>query len=190
MRLVVGLGNPGKKYQNNRHNVGSSFLDFYIKKLGYRFKRKIKFDYFTLDNVIFIKPKTYMNRSGDAVSSILTKYKIAEILVLSDDIYLPLGEVRIRKKGSPGGHNGLRSISESLGSNDFSRLRIGVGAPEAEALSQYVLDNFSKKEEKILKFVFDLLNDLLESYHHGDLDQMINEYSVLKKSYSKKILDS
>ncbi|MCK4500634.1 aminoacyl-tRNA hydrolase, partial [Candidatus Babeliales bacterium] len=183
MRLVVGLGNPGKKYKSNRHNVGFAFLDSYLKKLDLKFKRRTKYDYLISDDVIFIKPKTYMNRSGNAVISVLTKYRIDEILIITDDIHLPLGEVRIKKKGGNGGHNGLKSIADTLGSTEFGRIRIGVGSPEQKDLSNYVLADFSKKEISTLNVVFDLLNILLESYQNSDFDQMISKYSKYKKSY-------
>jgi PTH1 family peptidyl-tRNA hydrolase len=190
MRLVVGLGNPGKKYKSNRHNIGFAFLDSYLKKLDLKFKKRIKYDYLISDNVIFIKPKTFMNRSGDAVTSVMTKYRIDEILVIVDDIHLPTVDIRIRKSGGNGGHNGLRSIVNSLGSDEFGRIRIGVGSPNEEELSNFVLSDFSKNDISTLNVVFDLLNILLESYQNSDLDQMINEYSKYKKSYSEKILES
>ncbi|MDP8202987.1 MAG: aminoacyl-tRNA hydrolase [Candidatus Tenebribacter mawsonii] len=190
MRLVVGLGNPGKKYKSNRHNIGFSFLDLYFKKLDLKFKRRVKYDYLISDNLIFIKPKTYMNRSGDAITSVMTKYRIDEILVIVDDIHLPVGDIRIRKSGGNGGHNGLRSIVSSLGSDEFGRIRIGVGSPEEKELSNYVLSDFSKNEVATLNVVFDLLNILLESFQNSDFNQMVNEYSKYKKSYSEKILDS
>ncbi|MDA3813169.1 MAG: aminoacyl-tRNA hydrolase [Candidatus Cloacimonetes bacterium] len=190
MRLVVGLGNPGKKYKYNRHNIGFAFLDSYIKKLDLKFKRRTKYDYLMSDDVIFIKPKTYMNRSGDAIISVLTKHRIDEILVIVDDIHLPIGEIRIRKNGGNGGHNGLRSIVDALGSSEFGRIRIGVGSPIEKDLSNYVLSDFSKKEVSMLNVVFDLLNILLEDYQNFNLDRMVNKYSNYKKSYSEKILDS
>ncbi|MCD6176465.1 MAG: aminoacyl-tRNA hydrolase [Candidatus Cloacimonetes bacterium] len=190
MRLVVGLGNPGKKYKFNRHNIGFAFLDSYLKRLNLKFKRRVKYNYLILDDLIFIKPKTYMNRSGDVVTSVLIKYRIDEILVIVDDIHLPVGEIRIRKSGGNGGHNGLGSIVNSLGSDEFGRIRIGVGSPNGKDLSNYVLSDFSKNEISTLNVVFDLLNILLESYQNSDLDQMINEYSKYKKSYSEKILKS
>lgn len=190
MRLVVGLGNPGKKYKYNRHNIGFAVLDSYIKKLDLKFKRRTKYDYLMSDDVLFIKPKIYMNRSGDAVTSVLTKYRIDEILVIVDDIHLPIGEIRIRKDGGNGGHNGLKSIVDALGSSEFGRIRIGVGSPFEKDLSNYVLSDFSKKEVSKLNVVFDLLNILLEDYRNSDYNQMINKYSKYKKSYSEKILDS
>lgn len=190
MRLVVGLGNPGKKYKSNRHNIGFTFLDSYLKKTNLKFKKKRKYDYLIKDNVIFIKPKTYMNRSGDAITSVMTKFRIDEIIVIVDDIHLPIGEIRIRKSGGNGGHNGLRSIVNSLGTDEFARIRIGVGSPKDKQLSDYVLSDFSKKETSTLNVVFDLLNILLDNYQDSNLDQMIIQYSRHKKSYSEKILES
>ncbi len=190
MKLVVGLGNPGKKYKDNRHNVGFLLLDRIAKKNDLLFKKKINYDFAKLNSSIFIKPKTYMNRSGVAVTSILAKHKLDDILVVVDDINLPLGEIRLRSEGGYGGHNGLKSIGNSLGSNEFKRLRIGVGYPNKKDLSEYVLSDFSREENDILKIVLELTEILIEEYINHDFDRMVEKYSVLKKSYSEKLYKS
>jgi peptidyl-tRNA hydrolase, PTH1 family len=190
MRLVVGLGNPGSKYRNNRHNTGFLLLDRYAESQNLSFKKKTKYDFLKISDLIFIKPSTYMNRSGSAVTSILTGHRIEDILVIVDDINLPLGEVRLRQQGGFGGHNGLKSIGSALGTDNFKRLRIGVNDPSGKDQSDYVLSDFSKAEIKILEIVFEFSEILLEEYVKNDFDHMVEKYSILKKSYSEKIQDS
>jgi len=190
MRLVVGLGNPGSKYRNNRHNTGFLLLDRFAEKHKLSFKKKIKYDFLRSSQIIFIKPSTYMNRSGSAVTSILTRNRIEDILVIVDDINLPLGEIRLRHQGGYGGHNGLKSIGSALGTDNFKRMRIGVNDPSGKDLSDYVLSDFSKKESSILEIVFEFAESLLEEYIEYDFDRMVGKYSKLKKSYSEKIQDS
>ena len=187
MKLVVGLGNPGAEYKFNRHNAGFLLLDKYATEKKIKFKKKFKYDLAIADEIIFIKPKTYMNRSGNAVASIITKYCIDEVMVIVDDINLSLGEIRFRKEGGYGGHNGLKSIGAALGTDEFNRFRIGVGAPETGEISEYVLSDFSPQEEKILYIVFDLCEILLEDYISNGFDRMVEKYSKLKISYSEKI---
>lgn len=190
MRLVVGLGNPGSKYRNNRHNTGFLLLDRFAEKHNLRFRKKPKYEYLKADEVIFIKPETYMNRSGSAVTSILTENRLEDILVIVDDINLPLGEIRLRQQGGFGGHNGLKSIGSALGTDNFKRMRIGINDPAGNNLSDYVLSDFSKKESQILEIVFEFAEILLEEYLNFDFDHMIEKYSRTKKSYSEKIQDS
>lgn len=190
MRLVVGLGNPGKNYRKNRHNIGFLVLENYCRKNDLIFKKRLKLEYLKIKDTIFIKPKTYMNRSGDAVTSILTKHKIDEIMVIVDDINLPLGEIRFRHEGGSGGHNGLKSIMNSLGTDQFKRFRIGVGSPSGKILTDYVLSDFSGDESTILKEVFSFSNELLNEYLENDFDNVLNYFSKCKKSYSEKIVSS
>ncbi len=187
MKLVVGLGNPGVKYKFNRHNAGFLLLDKYAAKRNIKFKKKIKYDIAIAAEIIFIKPKTYMNRSGNAVTSIITKHLVDDTMVIVDDINLPLGEIRFRKEGGYGGHNGLKSIGAALGTDKFNRFRIGVGAPETGKLSEYVLSDFSLQEEEILHVIFDFCEILLEDYLSDGFDRMVERYSKLKRSYSEKI---
>jgi len=128
-----------------------------------------------------------MNNSGNAVTSILTKYKIEDLMVIVDDIYLPLGEIRLRQEGGFGGHNGLKSIAKALGTDEFKRLRIGVGSPDNEILSNYVLADFSKCELDILNIVLKFTETLLNEYIKGDFKDLLDAYSRLRKSYSEKI---
>lgn len=154
--LVVGLGNPGSKYENTRHNAGYLALDTLAEKCSVRIERS-KFHSLvgegTLSGkrVLFMKPETFMNNSGEAVGEAVRFYKIVpeNVIVLSDDISLPVGKIRIRRKGSHGGHNGLKSIEAHLGTNTYQRIKIGVGEkphPDYD-LVDWVLGKFSKEDE-------------------------------------------
>lgn len=157
--IIVGLGNPGSEYERTRHNVGFRTVDLLAKQADVKIDRA-KFRALTRtttlagQKVLLLKPETYMNRSGEAVQLAAMFYKvpISHILVLSDDISLPVGKIRVRAEGSAGGHNGLKSIIEQLGSQDFPRIRIGVGAkphPDYD-LADWVLSNFTPEEETLL----------------------------------------
>ena len=157
--LIVGLGNPGRQYERTRHNVGYRTAELLAKEAGVKIDR-VKFRGLTRSctlagqKVLLLKPETYMNLSGEAVQLAAMFYKIPidHIVVVSDDISLPVGKIRVRAEGSAGGHNGLKSIISQLGSQDFPRVRIGVGAkphPDYD-LANWVLSTFSAEEEKTL----------------------------------------
>lgn len=157
--IIVGLGNPGSEYERTRHNVGFRTVDLLAKQAEVKIDRA-KFRALTRSanlagqKVLLLKPETYMNRSGEAVQLAAMFYKvpISHILVLSDDISLPVGKIRVRAEGSAGGHNGLKSIIGQLDSQDFPRIRIGVGAkphPDYD-LADWVLSNFTPEEETLL----------------------------------------
>jgi len=158
MKLVVGLGNPGKKYKKNRHNLGFMVIDTLVKNLNERLKvckrtnskrAKVKINN---KEVMLAKPQTFMNKSGLAVRKITNYYKIRprDIWIIFDDIDLPLGEIRIRHQGSAGGHNGVASIIENLSTDQFNRLRIGIGSNREKNIpaEKYVLQNFNKDKIK------------------------------------------
>jgi PTH1 family peptidyl-tRNA hydrolase len=149
LRLVAGLGNPGPEYTDTRHNIGFMVLDALARDQGVHFSpaKKWRCDWAKWNEVLLVKPTTFMNRSGDAIGP-LTQYfhvKPEEVLAVVDDVALPLGRLRIRAEGSDGGHNGLKSLAERLG-NGFPRLRIGVGAPDNEELVDHVLGRFGPSE--------------------------------------------
>lgn len=157
MKAVIGLGNPGLKYSQTRHNVGFAVVDMLVKEKGYSyrndFRGKVAEGRADEERFFFLKPYTYMNLSGHAVSQLVTYYKIApeNILVIHDDMDLPLGRIRMRPKGSAGGHNGLKSIINELGTQEFWRLKIGVDRPQENwDVVNHVLSSFSKAEQKIL----------------------------------------
>ncbi len=152
--LIVGLGNPGRKYENTRHNIGAYVLFYFVKSLGAEFKSMAKVDGYVAQGVvegrkiIFLLPTTYMNLSGGAVVKCMKYYNISaqDLLVLSDDTYISFAEVRLRVGGSAGGHNGLKDIENCLGTKEYPRLRIGIGEKTTEDLADFVLQDFSKAE--------------------------------------------
>lgn len=157
MFLIAGLGNPGTEYENTRHNIGFRAIDNIAEKYNISLNRQ-KFKgiygegFINNEKVILLKPLTYMNLSGDSIREIMNFYKISneEILVIYDDISLDVGRIRLREKGSAGGHNGIKSIIQNLGTDVFSRIKIGVGTPDTDLVS-YVLGKFSKEDNEILK---------------------------------------
>lgn len=182
----VGLGNPGAQYRDTRHNIGFMVIDYWLQALN--LEPSSVSDVFqaatgTIDkhNVILIKPMTFMNRSGEAVREVCRRYRLSnrDFVVICDDVNLPFGTLRLRGSGSDGGNNGLGSIIDSLGSEDFCRLRIGVGGPASDmALVDYVLEPFSSDEQRELPPVIDrackqlgvFLNDgwqMAASRHNG-----------------------
>lgn len=159
MYLIVGLGNPGREYQNTRHNIGFEVIETLAEEekivmLEHKHKAVIGKGYIGGEKVILAKPQTYMNLSGESVREILDYYKIDEkenLIVISDDISLPPGKLRIRKKGSAGGHNGLKNIIAHLGHDEFMRVKMGVGEkPAGFDLADYVLGHYSPEERKVM----------------------------------------
>ena len=184
MKLIVGLGNIGKEYENTRHNMGFMLVDRYLeyKNITDKFKEKFNAMYVetTINNekVIFIKPTTYMNNSGIAVRAFLDFYKLnsEDILVISDDLDLDLGKFRLRRNGSSGGHNGLKSIISHLGTDGFKRLRIGISNDKDDVIN-YVLSKFSKKELNEIDTMFDTLVNVLDDYFVMDFTSLMSKYN-------------
>lgn len=171
MRLVVGLGNPGTKYQDTRHNIGFLFIDYLARRHGISLREESKWEAQsgrgTLwgQPVMLVKPLTYMNLSGRAVGRLARFYRLeAEaVAVFHDELDLPLGSARVAKGRGPGGHNGVRSLIDQLGSRDFVRFRLGVGRPpEQRPAAGYVLSSFSPEEHRALPDLFALLEEGLQ----------------------------
>lgn len=183
--LVVFLGNPGLEYRNSRHNVGFMTADICEKKFDIRINR-VK--YRSLlgtgtvhgSKTIFMKPQTYMNLSGDAVIQAVQFYKIPpeHVLVISDDVSLPVGKLRIRRSGSAGGHNGLKSIIQNLGNDQFPRIKIGVGIPPKEYdMKDWVLGKFHGDDEKVIAEAVTRAADAVECYIEEGPDKAMNKYN-------------
>ena len=194
MYLIVGLGNPGLSYKKTRHNAGFQALDVLAEALGVRVKTK---GFSALygegrigtERVILMKPQTYMNLSGDAVQSLMHFYKLApdRLIVLYDDIDLPIGSLRIRANGSAGSHNGMRSVISCVGSEAFARIRIGVGKDESILLRDYVLKRPSKAEQQALNEVFEHAADaaeLIVAGRIGDAQMQYNKKHEKNRSVS------
>ncbi len=159
MYIIAGLGNPDRQYQNTRHNVGFDVIDVIADKydiaMGERkHKAIIGKGYIAGQKIVLVKPQTYMNLSGESIRAVIDFYKVdekSELIVISDDVSLDVGRIRIRKKGSAGGHNGLKNIMKHLGHDEFIRMRMGVGEkPSGYDLADYVLGHFTQKEREVM----------------------------------------
>ena len=174
MKLVVGLGNPGNKYKNTRHNAGFMVLDHFTQKHSLTWKKEgsseITHTNIGGEKIVLLKPQTFMNLSGNAVNKLMNKFdlNIKDIIVIYDDIDLPFSEIRVRLGGGTGGHNGITSIVEKLGSDDFIRIRVGIGRPlsSTKDVADYVLEEFTSAEkeklEEIIKNTSTKLHQLLK----------------------------
>ena len=159
MKLIVGLGNPGKEYETTRHNVGFLLIDYIYTKHLSNVKTSSKFKALILETtiqqekVIFVKPLTYMNLSGEAVRAVMDWYKISleDVIIAYDDLDLPLGKIRWREKGSAGGHNGIKSIIQHLGTDQFKRVKIGIDRSPTLPVVDYVLQNFPKQDWPVVE---------------------------------------
>ncbi|HXP35112.1 MAG TPA: aminoacyl-tRNA hydrolase [Chthoniobacterales bacterium] len=155
IRLVAGLGNPGAEYAHTRHNIGFMVADFLAHENAVAWEKSGKWDAATAKfrDIMLVKPASYMNRSGHPLFAIAQFFKIAaqEIFVVLDDFSLPLGRLRIRQSGGPGGHNGLESIIVQFGTEEIPRLRIGIGHAPAEGATDYVLSNFFEEEKSLVR---------------------------------------
>ena len=192
---LIGLGNPGKKYYNSRHNIGFLLLEKLSKKYNSNFllkdKLKSSCSEFQINNSTFrlFLPNTFMNNSGNAVRAIIDWYKLNldQIFIIVDDKDLPLGKIRFRKKGSSGGHNGLKSIIEKLQTQNFNRIRIGIGSPPSiQGISNFntishVLGNISQEEKSILDQVYEHVIESLEKLNTIKEEIIINELNSFNK---------
>ena len=185
MKLVVGLGNPGKKYQYTRHNVGFMFIDKYAKiKDCVSFKCKFEGEYTTFkhndEDIILFRPLTYMNLSGTAIRQIVDYYKInlEDILVIYDDKDIPFAKTRLRVKGNPGSHNGMKDITLKLQSNEFKRIRVGIGSPESmDDMINFVLSPFNEEQLKELDVTFNDIADAVDLFIDNKFDIAMNKYN-------------
>lgn len=185
MKCIVGLGNPGRKYRKTRHNVGFMVIDeladrFQIKLSEKKFNGEYAIKHLKGERVILLKPKTFMNLSGECLRPLLDYYGIdaKDTLVIYDDLDLPTGRIRLRKKGGHGGHNGVRSVIDHLGTRDFKRLRIGIGRPQtAQPIVNYVLEKFAKDEREEAKLGILTGADVAEAWLKESFDDLMNRYN-------------
>lgn len=186
MYLVAGLGNPGKQYEMTRHNIGFEAIDYMADQYGVKVKKlKFKGLYAEVnikgEKVMLLKPQTYMNLSGESIREFAAFYKIPteNIIVINDDIYLDSGKVRIRKSGSAGGHNGLKSIIYQLSSDQFPRIRLGVNTPNRKEadLADFVLARFSKEEIPLLEDAIIRAKKAVEEIVSNSIESAMNKYN-------------
>ncbi|MEM9136940.1 MAG: aminoacyl-tRNA hydrolase [Cyanobacteria bacterium P01_F01_bin.42] len=189
--LIVGLGNPGRKYDRTRHNVGFEVIDCLAKRwsIALKSERRFKGDIGQGSGpggskLTLLKPTTFMNKSGDSVRAAVDWYKWSprSVLVVYDDMDLPVGKIRLRKSGSAGGHNGMRSLIACLGTQDFPRLRLGIDSPKSNRVVQsdtisYVLGRFTPTEQTVIAEVIELCADAVETSIRAEFDTAMNRYN-------------
>ncbi|MFQ3838010.1 aminoacyl-tRNA hydrolase [Staphylococcus pseudoxylosus] len=186
MKCIVGLGNIGKRFEQTKHNIGFEVIDYILEQNKFtldkqKFKGAYTIERFAGEKVMFIEPMTMMNLSGEAVGPLMKYYDIDidDLVVLYDDLDLPQGEIRLRQKGSAGGHNGMKSIIQVLGTDQFKRIRIGVDRPSnGMSIVDYVLQKFSKQEMETMNKVIEHSARAIEAYIESDrFDRVMNEYN-------------
>ena len=182
MKLIVGLGNPGKEYENTRHNVGFIVIDNYTSNLIWFSEKNymITSSIINGEKILFLKPLTYMNLSGDAVSKVANYYKISpeDILVIHDDLDLSIGIHRLKVNSSSGGHNGIKSIIEKLGTNRFARLKIGISHSTNGDTKDYVLGNFSKDDLEVMTESIKETKNIIDCYLLNGIERTMNRYNT------------
>ena len=186
MYIIAGLGNPGKAYENTRHNTGFSVIDVIAEKNGIsvmekKHKAVIGKGVINGQKVILAKPQTFMNLSGESLRELIDYYKIdeeCELIVIYDDISMDVGQLRIRKKGSAGGHNGIKNIIAHLGHDVFLRIKVGVGEkPKGYDLADYVLGHFTADEKKKIQESGEMVEKAVRLMLQGDVDAAMNQYN-------------
>jgi len=192
MWLIVGLGNPGKEYENNRHNIGFMAVDEIFRRHnfsdeGKKFKAQIASGFISGEKVLLLKPQTYMNLSGEAVQAAITFYKINldNIVVIHDDLDLEPGKLRVKRGGGSGGHNGLKSIDSHIGDN-YLRVRIGIGHPgDKNLVSNYVLHDFSKDDKNWGAPLLSSISNNIEFMIKGEKDKFATNVALDTKKDNK-----
>lgn len=184
MKLIVGLGNPGKEYENTRHNIGFMVLDDYANKKNLTFtKSKDSGLYIKTcienEEVILLKPQKYINLSGEVVIKFVKYYKINidDILIINDDLDIELGKYKLKYKGSSGGHNGLKNIELHLGTQQYKRLKIGISNNKLLDTKDYVLGKLSSAEKLKLQTVINISSEIIDDYLHINFDKLMNKYN-------------
>lgn len=182
MKLIVGLGNPGKEYLNTRHNVGFMCVDNYVDNLSWhnKFKGLVAEKMINGEKILFLKPLTFMNLSGESVQLIVKYYNIdlKDILIIHDDLDLPLGFYKLKVNSSSGGHNGIKSIIEMLKANSFARLKIGISHDHSVDTKDYVLGKFSTSELEILNRTIQRSKDIIDCYIKYGIEKTMNIYNT------------
>ena len=191
MKLVVGLGNPGSKYNGSRHNVGFDVVDRLSKEFAKSEPARSKFDSVIVESqhdgekLIFMKPQTFMNQSGQAVHQALSFFKsdpVDALLVIVDDIHLPCGTIRLRNDGSDGGHNGLYDITNHVGNGNWARLRIGIDEPGNIPQSSYVLGRFTPKQQELMEPAIEAAVASSMTWIKSGVDAAMNQFNQKRET--------
>ncbi|HGA1394563.1 TPA: aminoacyl-tRNA hydrolase [Streptococcus agalactiae] len=190
VKMIVGLGNPGSKYNDTKHNIGFMAVDRIVKKLDVNFtedknfKAEIGSDFINGEKIYFIKPTTFMNNSGIAVKALLTYYNISikDMIIIYDDLDMEVGKIRFRQKGSAGGHNGIKSIIAHLGTQEFDRIKVGIGRPDGRmTVINHVLGKFDKNDEIMISNTLDKVDNAVNYYlQTNDFQKTMQKYNGLK----------
>ncbi|MET3576231.1 aminoacyl-tRNA hydrolase [Bhargavaea ullalensis] len=186
MKMIVGLGNPGRQYERTRHNIGFDTVDLLADRWGASLNQtKYNGMYATVHRpegkALLVKPLTFMNLSGECVRPMMDYFDIADedLVVIYDDLDLPPGKLRLRQRGSGGGHNGMKSIIRHLGSQEFNRIRVGIGRPDGPmAITDYVLSRFSKEEEPVMQDAAGQAADACEAFLSRDFLDLMNDFNA------------
>lgn len=186
MKLIVGLGNPGKEYQNSRHNVGFMVIDYLAKNLEVSLDSKKSDGLYTQisidgEKVILLKPQRYINLSGEVISEFIKYFKIdiSDILVINDDLDLQIGSYKLKNQGSSGGHNGLKNIELHIGTTEYKRLKIGISNNKNVDTKDYVLGSFSKDDKAVIDTVSEKAKDIIVDFVKMDFMSLMNKYNGL-----------
>lgn len=179
MKLIVGLGNPGKKYEQTRHNIGFMFLDYYASRLNVKFNPKANYQLaetnISGEKVLLLKPQTFMNLSGEAVHSVCKFYKIdiADVIVVYDDLDMDFGKLRVKDNSSAGGHNGIKNIINHMHTQQFMRIKVGINSPYKADVKSFVLSKFSKAELAELNNLYYKIEDGCQAFiMNKDIDEI------------------
>jgi PTH1 family peptidyl-tRNA hydrolase len=185
MKVVVGLGNPGSRYAGTRHNAGFEVIDRLAESprtgpFSSRFQAQVAELSEDTQRVLLVKPETFMNLSGRCVRQIVDFYKVAaeDLLIVCDDVNLPLGRLRVRARGTHGGHNGLRDIQNHLGTTEYARLRIGIGSPEEAELIDHVLSRFRPAEKPVIEEALQTAVQAVVLWIHQGVEVCMNQYNA------------
>ena len=188
MKLIVGLGNPGKEYENTRHNVGFMMIDYYVQEKGLdSYKEKFKGLYtefnYNGEKVVLLKPEKYMNLSGEVIRKYLDFYKIKaeDLLIISDDKDLLVGNIKLKESGSSGGHNGLKNIEDNINTSEYKRLKIGIGRSNNLKLRDYVLKKISKADLEKINKLKPLVLNIIDDYLDMTFSNLMNKYNLKNK---------
>ncbi|WP_139492594.1 aminoacyl-tRNA hydrolase [Brevibacillus dissolubilis] len=189
MKVIIGLGNPGKKYEDTRHNVGFMAIDKLSKEWGIsvtsnKFRALVGEGNVQGQKVLLVKPQTYMNLSGESVGEIIKFYKLThkDLVVIYDDLDLPTGKLRLREKGSAGGHNGIKSMIAHLGTQEFNRIKIGISRPApGGSVSDYVLHDFPKADLPAISEAVDITVKACEAWLREEFIKVMNQFNPTKE---------
>lgn len=187
MKLIVGLGNVGQEYEKTRHNIGFMCIDEIVKSLDIDFN-KTKFNGLYTEKVIngekvlFLKPQNFINLSGDVIKKYMDFFKIdiEDIIIISDDLDMSLGKIKLKPQGSSGGHNGLKNIENNLKSNHYKRIKIGISNNKSMDTKDYVLGKFNKEEILVVNDVIKIMPQIFSDYMNLSFDKLMNKYNTIK----------